>query len=237
MTIGYPDYIRESKQAGTLLESGTLTVAGEIGTPIIYVGNYQYLIITIDASNTTDHIGCTIVYSTAPNGGSDMGASLGAVNSTLIDSVVSRVRGPFVGFGFYNWETNTNQLINYYIYGTNMAPVASIGATGLGQWAYYNNVIGASATATISPIPWHSGTALLTGLANTASSFVMSVDQYQYQVGWQNYINLEASSVVNRSVIQEVPIPPTPIRIRLVNQESSSLPVVFLASPKTMVAA
>lgn len=237
MTVGYQDYIRESKQAGTLLESGTITVSTIMGTPIVYVGNYQYIIITIDASNTTDHIGCTAEYSTAPNGGSDMGASLGAINTTLIDSIISRVRGPFVALGFYNWQANTNQLISYYVYGTNMSPLPSIGATGIGQWAYFAGAIAASSTQVIGNIPWHSGIARLTIMAATASSIVASVDQYQYQIGYQNYYNLENGAAASRSVSDDVPIPPTPIRIRLVNTTAAAVSCQFLAAPRELVAA
>lgn len=234
MTVGYPDFIRESKQAGTLIDSGTLPLGTDSIGNISYAGDYAYIIITVDTTATTSLVGCSVAFGTSPAFTTTMGQTTAAVYNGMKDSMVFRVRGPWIEPIFFWWDVATTQPITYYVYGTNMAPLPSIGIITLGQWASFNAAILAGNTATISPIAWHSGTARVTMQSNVASTVVLSIDRYQFGVGWQDYYNLEVGATASRSVSDDVPIPPNPIRMRLVNQGTGTATAILMAAPRDL---
>lgn len=235
MTVGYVDYTREDKQAGALIFSGSAVGNVTTESALFYCGTFQYLIITVDTSNSTHLWGVTSGFYTAKDNGTALGNTVSGFNAGVIDSSIVRVRGPWVTLALYNWDASNTDTMNYYVYGTNAAPLATNGLNQFGQWAYYNANIPASTTETLTPVGWHNGTAQLTTMSSVLNTMVISVDQYEYHIGWQTYINLEGSSTNFRSVFQEIPIPPIPVRFRLVNQSTAQIAGYFLAAPKNLV--
>lgn len=235
MTTGYADYTREDKQAGSLIFSGNAVGNVVTASALFYCGTYRYLIITVDSTNSTHFWGVTSGFATAGSNGTALGNTVSAFHPGVLDSTVVRVRGPWVYLNLYNWDTSNTDTMNYYVYGTNATPIPTNGLSQFGQWAYYNASIPASTTEIISPVGWHNGTALIATMSSVLNTLVLSVDQYQYQTGWQTYINLESSSTNFRSIFQEIPIPPLPVRFRLVNQSTSAISAYLLAAPKNLV--
>lgn len=237
MTVGYQDFIRESKQSGTLLATGSAVGTGNTFSASFYSGNYNYLIITMDTTTSTHMWAVFPLFTTQNGGGGFMGATSSGLQPGIRDSVVARVRGPWCQLEFTWWDASSTDTATYYVYGTNIAPTGAVGTPGLAGYAYYNSTIGASATVTITGVPWHSGTGFMSAMCNAASGMVVSVDQFEFQLAWQNYINMETGAATQRAMFQEFPISPTPIRFRLVNLTASVINAQFMAQPKTLVAA
>lgn len=236
MTIGYPDNIRESKQGGSLLQSASVKLDGSNAPPAIYVGNYQYLIVTIDGSSTAHYPGIVFSFYSNSSLSISLGNSVGAIASGIIDSIIVRVRGPWFSMTPQGWDASSTDSVNVYVFGADMLPIPSIGSVGIGQWAYYNANIAANGNATVGPTPWHSGVALISIMSGVATNLILTCQQYQYRIGWQTYLNTQQSVGANRGNTLEIPIPPTPVRFQLVNG-STATNCYFLASPRDLVAA
>lgn len=231
MSIGYPDYIRESKQAGSLIYSGTFELNTSNFSPNLYIGDYQYLLITCDATATTHMVGLSPVYAIDPAFVTQMGGTIGAISPGIVDSILARVRGPWLSLEVYPWDATSTDKVKVYIYGTNAPPTGNVGVAATGPWAYSNAAIAASGSTTLFPLGWHSGTAVMAAYCSSATALVVSVDQYEYLIGWQGYIN-EQTVTANRTITFEVPIAPIPTRIRLVNTTASSVNVAFMGMPR-----
>lgn len=236
MSIGYTDYIRESKQGGNLLDSGTIIMSGGSAGHITYVGNYEYVILTIDTTATTHLVGMNFFFYTDESQTVSMGQTVAAVNNGIRDSVVVRVRGPWMIPIFFWWDSANTDTIKYYLFGTNLTPIPNIGTVGIGQWAYYQASIAASGNTTIQPVSWHNGKAKATLMTSVAANGILTVQQYQYAIGWQTYLNVQQSSGANRGDQFEFPIPPTPVRFTLVNGANAAT-FYFMAAPTDLIAA
>jgi hypothetical protein len=229
---GYQDYVRESKTAGTLLAQGTVHGNAQVNIPAFYCGDYEYLIITLDMGSSTHYWEILPAFYSDATLANLMGFTTGGLGTGFVDSVVARVRGPWASAYFGYWDVSNTDTADYYVYGCNFAPMSTPGPSPFGPWGYYNASIPATTTETIN-LPWHSGTAFMSFMGSVANYPIITIQQYQFQLGWQTYLNMDSNPTPNNAYTNEVPIGPVPTRIHLVNPGAAAVTAYFMIMPRS----
>lgn len=222
MTVGFPDWGRQTHPAGVLKASLNVVVAHGVNqsTPVVFVGDYSYINLTVNANLLASFYEVIVSWFTDSTGGTAVTTGSLSIPPTSQSSLQIPVVTPWVSFTIVNLTVTVDPAILLYAYAT-LARSPDVRARDLAiPFLEWHGSIAAAGTQQVFSLATAAGPAVLYGrhTANNLWSVLLNYWRYTDQT-WQPLVSITGSTVGTEDC-RTIALPAAPIRMDVTNSDT-----------------